>query len=149
MGISLNTQENRNLSYIENAKEILRIVGVRFFSFFFRHESLFLMFSREKNKYLEYAKDLQHFTSDVINQRMLSFDKEKDETTGKNEYGMKNKTTLMDIMLNELALGKIDYEGVREEIDTFMVAVSNLLLHEKHEWETFFYCRATKHLLDC
>lgn len=88
------------------------------------------MFSKDKNKYLEYAKDLQKFTNDVIKQRMGSFDKEKDETTGKNEYGMKNKTTLMDIMLNELALGKIDYEGVREEIDTFMVAVSILPLHE-------------------
>lgn len=124
MGITLNTQENRNLSYIENAKEILRIVGVRFFSFFFRHERLFLMFSKDRRRYLEYARDLQQFTNDVIKQRLATFDKEKDETTGKNEFGMKNKTTLMDIMLNELALGRIDYEGVREEIDTFMVAVS-------------------------
>lgn len=123
MGVTFNTQENRNLSYIENAKEILRIVGVRFFSFFFRHESLFLMFSSQKNEYLKYAKDLQQFTTDVIKQRVENFKQINDESDRKNEYGVKKQTTLMDILLNELISGKLDYEGVREEIDTFMVAV--------------------------
>lgn len=132
MGVTFNTQENRNLSYIENAKEILRIVGVRFFSFFFRHESLFLMFSSQKNDYLRYAKDLQQFTNDVIKQRLENFKEVNDENDRKNEYGVKKQTTLMDILLNELNFGKLDFEGVREEIDTFMVAVS-VKLHQCQE----------------
>lgn len=133
MGITLNTQDNCTHSYIEDAKEILRIVGVRFFSFFFRHESLFLMFSRQKNEYLKYAQDLQKFTNDVIKARLETYKQEKDKSSDKNELGVRKQTTLMDILLNELESGKIDYEGVREEIDTFMVAVS-----VRHPYLNFF-----------
>lgn len=124
MGTSLNTQENRNHSYIEDTKDILRIVGVRFFSFFFRHESLFLMFSNQKDKYLKYATDLKKFTIDVITQKQSEFKQQKNKSDKKDDYGVKKQTTLMDILLGEFENGKIDYEGVREEIDTFMVAVS-------------------------
>lgn len=124
MGITLNTQENRHHSYLGNVKQMLRIVGVRFFSFFFRHETLFLMFSQQKDEYLRYAKDLKQFSEDVITQRLASY-KELNQDGGGSECGIKKKkTTLMDLLLDEYHSGKIDYEGVREEIDTFMVAVS-------------------------
>lgn len=121
MGVTLNTQQNRNHSYIEHTKEILRIVGVRFFSFFFRHESLFLMFSQQKEQYLKYAKDLKQFTEDVINQRLSDYSQESNQKEETNET--KKKMSLMDILLTEYKNNKLDYEGVREEIDTFMVAV--------------------------
>lgn len=124
MGISLNTQENRTHSYVNSAKDLLRIVGVRFFSYFLRNESLFLLFSKQKDEYLKSIKTLKKFTEDIIEQRMSNYKQQDSQDSDKNEYGVKKRTTLMDLLLGHLNEDKIDFEGVREEIDTFMAAVS-------------------------
>lgn len=124
MGINLNTQENRTHSYINSAKEMLRIVGVRFFSSFLRNESLFLLFSNQKDEYLKLTKNLKRFTEDVIEKRMSNFKQHVSQVSVENDYGMKTQNSLMDLLLSHLNNGQIDFEGVREEIDTFMAAVS-------------------------
>lgn len=121
MGTRLNTQENRAHVYVDSTKELLRIIGSRLFSPFFRNETLFQMFSKQKHDYLKLVANLRKFTADVISKKMVSQIQPYDSA---NENGEKNRYSLMDSLLMKLGNNKMVYEDVREEVDTFMAAVS-------------------------
>lgn len=124
LGTSLNTQENRTHSYVRNTKEMLRIIGARFFSPLFKNETLFLMFSKQKEKYLQLTENLKKFTEGII-RKSLSSTQKQETISNENEYGIKKRSSLMGLLINELSRnGSIDFEGVREEIDTFLISVS-------------------------
>nr|XP_023017130.1 cytochrome P450 4d8-like [Leptinotarsa decemlineata] len=123
MGIKLKPEENAaEEEYIEKTKVMLRIVGVRFFSFWQRFETIFLMFSKHSKIYLDYVGTLKKFTLDVIERRSKTFKEERKEVGTENDFGIKKKAALMDILLEESERGTLTYEDIREEIDTFMVA---------------------------
>lgn len=78
-----------------------------------------LMYLKEKNEAIEF---LHKFSNDVIKDRQSFF------TDGVISYTQKKKMAMLDLMLAAKFKGAdITDEGIREEVDTFMFAVSNSL----------------------
>lgn len=132
MGVKLDLKDVVTQDYIKKVKSLLRIIGVRVFSFWKRNENLFLMFSSQKKSYLEDCNAVKQFTIKVLEERIRSFKQEKRsrKNTSENENltGKKRDLALIDILLEQHEKGTMSYTDICEEIDTFMVAVSIITL---------------------
>lgn len=76
-------------------------------------------------------KTLHEFTTEIIQERREFrknnnitgyYDKDNDLNDG--VYGKKIKHAMLDLLLDEEKKGRIDEEGIKEEVDTFMFEVS-------------------------
>ncbi|KAG5891040.1 Cytochrome P450 4C1, partial [Gonioctena quinquepunctata] len=133
MGIKLKPEENEaERDYIEKTKVMLRIVGVRFFSFWQRYETLFLMFSKHSKIYLDYVGSLKKFTIGVIERRSKNFKDERKLQNTQNDFGIKKKAALMDILLEENERGNLDYRGHQRKLIHLWLLATRLPLGYFH-----------------
>lgn len=68
--------------------------------------------------------DLHKFTTNIIQERREFMKDKVIELSDDNYYGKKNRMAMLDLLLEQEKKGKIDEEGIREEVDTFMFEVS-------------------------
>lgn len=128
MGVDLNTQENHNHSYVHIVKDLLQIIGMRFFSIFYRFDLFFYLFCPLKNRYSTCLKESRNFTESVLLRQMSIYNKSKEVRDEEVQFAGRKKSNLMQLLLNKYENNQIDFEGIREEIDTLILAVSGLFI---------------------
>lgn len=80
-------------------------------------------------RFMENLQILLMFTKNVIDSRLKNWDKKRSVDDPENES---NKITLpmLDLLIKQMKNGDhIDYEGIWEEVDTFMFEVSKIDLY--------------------
>lgn len=123
MNTSTNCQKNSDDKYINASKVFLEIYIKRFFSILKRYEFFFKFTNDHKHLY-DNIDTMQNITRKVIQQRRKEMGNINTET-GVDEYGIKKKKVFLDILLENKNLTD---EEIREEVDTFMFAVSLKLI---------------------
>lgn len=69
-------------------------------------------------------KQLHEFTYRIIKERAEALKEEKTESVMATTYSGRKVSRMLDLLLHEkLQTNAIDYEGIREEVDTFMFEV--------------------------
>lgn len=130
MGVSLNAQENDS-EYIRNLKEVAPIIADRFFSPLKASDFIYHLTNdyREEQKRL---KMMHNFTNHIIAQRKEERKKQTEE---------KKRPAFLDMLLkvNEAENNVLSDLELREEVDTFMFAVSSLKLNRCLYNEFFIY----------
>lgn len=96
-----------------------------------------LLHGKLQNKYL---KILHNFTSNVIIDREQTFKADQDTKTDEQDVSVKKRLAMLDLLLKEKINNNIDFEGVREEVDTFMFEVRYNLTHKSNELLSNFSC---------
>lgn len=72
-------------------------------------------------------KKLHQFTNQVIREREEALKSDKSKSIMATTYSGRKVTRMLDLLLLEkLQYGSIDYEGIREEVDTFLFEVLTL-----------------------
>jgi len=85
-------------------------------------------------------KQLHEFTYRIIKERTKALKKEKAESVMATTYSGRKISRMLDLLLHEkLQSDVIDYEGIREEVDTFMFEVKpNPVKSTIIRFESFF-----------
>lgn len=127
MGIKINAQDNKNEEYVNAVKGFLEIYMERFFSVLQRNE-FFFKFTSNYAKYSKYLNTLKTFTENIIRRRKLEKNSSAQLVREDIEYGIKKKVAFLDLLLELSEDGKVlSDQDIREEVDTFMFEVSNIL----------------------
>ncbi|XP_045478046.1 cytochrome P450 4C1-like [Harmonia axyridis] len=127
MGYKLNTQEVHSKNYIKALHEIEKSFNYRMIRAWL-HIPLIYWFTSASRREAQLLKILHGFTKAIIKERMDSFESDvlSLQSDEKSEGKLQNKTrrrrlVLLDVLLQARAIdGSIDYEGICEEVDTFM-----------------------------
>ncbi|CAB3256716.1 unnamed protein product [Arctia plantaginis] len=121
MGVSMEVQKNEESNYVKSTDMMANIVSSRMQIPFLGLEMLFniLPLKKQQDKALEV---LHGQTRKVIQMRRDELNKANITSLATHsDIGMKNKHAFLDLLLlSEINGEKIDEEGVREEVDTFM-----------------------------
>lgn len=74
------------------------------------------------------VKKLHQFTYQVIKEREEALKGDESKSIMATTYSGRKMSRMLDLLLQEkLQSGSIDYEGIREEVDTFMFEVLTLI----------------------
>ena len=129
MGTKINVQTNQTSSYFESARHMCRLFVTRSTSILGRYD-FFFRFTNDYKVQEKSVKILHDYTKEVIqNKRRELTNKHSDNTVDNtDELGRKRKKAFLDLILE----AKVDNqtltdEEIREEVDTFMFAVSFLI----------------------
>ncbi|XP_045478045.1 cytochrome P450 4C1-like [Harmonia axyridis] len=127
MGYKLNTQEEHSRNYIKAVHEIEKLFLHRMMRPWLQIPLIY-WFSPISRTEAQKLKVLHGFTRAIIKKRMDSFECDviSSQSDERSEDKLQNKTkrrrlAFLDVLLQARALdGSIDYEGICEEVDTFM-----------------------------
>ena len=127
MGTKVNVQTNEISSYFESVRQMCRLFVTRSTSVLGRYE-FFFRFTNDHKIQKESLKILHGYTKEVIQNKKKELTNKQKENNAMNnidELGRKRKKAFLDLILE----AKIDNqsltdEEIREEVDTFMFAVS-------------------------
>lgn len=73
------------------------------------------------------VNNLHFLTNSVINKRRVDLIENKIvNLEHDNDYKSNKKLPMLDLLLENEKLGVLDHQGIREEVDTFMFAVSTI-----------------------
>lgn len=124
MGTSVNAQSDSGSDYAYRVKEMCRIVIERSTSIIKSNDFLY-SFSKDSKKEHEAIKILHDYTKSVIRKRKEELIKKNSEVAD-DSGGTRKRLTLLDLLLtiNVRDSRLITEEEIREEVDTFMFAVS-------------------------
>lgn len=134
MGVKMNAQVNFDTEYINAVKEMSEIVYHRVFSALNQFPKLYALMpmARRERKVI---KILHDFTNTVISQKRNELvannynyleSKEKCEGDSLNAYGTKFRMSFLDMLFQIRVNGEpLSHSDIREEVDTFMFAVSH------------------------
>lgn len=126
MGVNIDSQNNKNQEYVKAVKSMSRITSNRSLSSWKRFDALF-KFSREFKEHTVNLKILHDFTNSIIEKRKRELESRKgnEKSNSEDDLGRKPKLAFLDLLLNSTIDGQsLTQEEIREEVDTFMVAVS-------------------------
>lgn len=130
MGTSVNAQNDSDSDYVYSVKEMCRIIIERSTSILKSNNFLYT-WSKDYRKEHQAVKILHDYTKNVIKKRKEQLkasdafaEEEVDET------GRKKRLTLLDLLLkiNVQDSVMITEDEIREEVDTFMFAVSYIFV---------------------
>jgi cytochrome P450 family 4 len=125
MGININAQDNCDSNYVRSVKNMCRVVTERSMSPLQPYDFLFPL---TKNYYTQKKslKILHKQTNEVIYARMKELKNQEQSII--NDHDSKKKKPFLDLLLQTQIDGKpLTHEEIREEVDTFMFAVSFFL----------------------
>lgn len=130
MGISIKAQENENSEYVRCVKEMGNLFMERAISIWKRNDLLYML-SPSYWKERRTLEILHQTTLNVIKQRRsMLFNKNDSAVEKQNEFGFKKKIAFLDILLQAVVDGEsLSDTDIKEEVDTFMFEVSNILNH--------------------
>lgn len=120
MGIKINAQVNNKSDYVRNVRQFCKIFMQRNMAPI-ENLACLLPFTKNYQRWHSCIKNLHDYTNNVINNRRreLKNSKVKDES-----IRIKNKKPFLDLLLETT----LSQEEIREEVDTFMFAVSSQLV---------------------
>lgn len=125
MGTSVNAQSDSDSDYVYRVKEMCRIVIERSTSIFKSNDFLYA-FSKDSKKEHDALKVLHDYTKSVIRKRKEQIKKQNSEAADEIDDGGRKRLTFLDLLLkiNVEDSTLITEEEIREEVDTFLFAVS-------------------------
>jgi hypothetical protein len=128
MGTSLDTTREDVSSYKQAIYKMGNILILRFSRFWLQIPIMFNLSSYKKQSDVE-LDILHRFTTSIIREKRLARTEEDDkvdvESLNDDVLGRKKKMAMLDLLLKAEAEGKIDEDGIREEVDTFTFEVCN------------------------
>ncbi|KAI6237888.1 Cyp-29A4 [Aphelenchoides besseyi] len=113
MGIELNALHNPNQPYIKAVKTFLNLTFVQGTNPLYLNRWYWKWLGYEKQK-AEALKELKRMSSEVIRRRI-----EIRKTEGND---VKSRPDFLDVLLNAHQNGEMDFEEIREQVDTFLFA---------------------------
>lgn len=153
MGVSLNAQDNSQSKYVLAAKSLINIFVTRSHSLKYYFDFIY-QFSNLYKEQVANMKIVHGFTESVVKSRsktIMNNNEMKDnkvEKEDENELGIKKKKVFLDMMLEANVNGKHFTDlDIREEVDTFMFAVSAILRNDFGRLLYIYIFRATIHHL--
>lgn len=128
MGTNLDTSDTEASEYKKGIYKLGELIVYRVARVWL-HPPFIFRFTKTGKMHNELVKKLHDFTTKVIRERreerkasgnMLTVEELTDDNAFINP---KKKLAMLDLLLSAEAEGKIDEEGIREEVDTFMFEV--------------------------
>ncbi|KAI6198928.1 Cyp-29A4 [Aphelenchoides besseyi] len=113
MGIELNALHNPNQPYIKAVKTFLNLTFLQGTNSLYLNRWYWKWLGYEKQK-VDALKELKRMSSEVIRRRI-----EIRKTEGN---GVKSRPDFLDVLLNRHQNGEMDFEEIREQMDTFLFA---------------------------
>ncbi|XP_065643933.1 cytochrome P450 4V2 isoform X3 [Hydra vulgaris] len=110
MGFKLNSMKNLNCDYVNAVEEVKILLIERQKSPWLWNKFVYKLFSSGK-KFYSQLQILKSFTKKIVNKRIKSY--------SLSSNGCKS---FLDLLIDAYSQGKIDLEGIYEEVDTFMFA---------------------------
>lgn len=152
MGTSVNAQLNSDSEYVQSVKNMLDIVIARVFSPIKMTDWTYF-FTEDYRKEKKALKVIHSYTWNVIKRRQEFLKSEKNE----NHAGYQKRKAFLDLLLEANSNGEqLTLEEIREEVDTFMFAVTlnncqlniakNEFLGSRHDgyWNSFYFVLSSK-----
>lgn len=131
MGISINAQTEGNTSeYVKAVDEMSRIFIVRTMSVIKRIDFLY-QFTEDYRSEKRSIEILHNMTDSVIKKRrsLINNGNNPNNNAKSDEFGIKKRIAFLDLLLQCTIDGKkLSDTDVREEVDTFMFAVTGITL---------------------
>lgn len=119
MGISLNINNRQDSDYIEAVENLLDLGPERIVRPWLHNDFIYYQLTRKGAKAKEYVKNMHSFIDNVVQNKMT-------EMGTKSKKNVETKhMAMLDLLINAKNEGKIDLNGIHEEINTFMFAVCN------------------------
>ena len=121
MGTRVNAQGDADSEYVKNIYMVNKVVFRRIRDPLLRMDAMFKWKEPQQSKeYYDGVKMMQGFTRDIIRKRMQQrkYDQENADNIGQGQE--KKRTAFLDLLLECYDKGEIDFEGIREEVDTFL-----------------------------
>lgn len=119
MGLNLDLQNDHNNQYLLNLEEYGRRFTMRQFSLIGRNENWY-RFLPEYKQWTVCVEKMKAFTTSVIDQKHQQWKQKKLDGGNKNN----TREPFLDLLFSVWEKGELTAEEVREELDTFMFAVS-------------------------
>lgn len=127
MGMSVNAQiEGNSSDYVKAVNEMGRILIIRTMSIIKRIDFLY-RFTEDYRSEERCVKILHTMTESVIKKRrsIINNTKNANNNANNDEFGIKKKIAFLDLLLQYTIDGKMLTDtDIREEVDTFMFAVT-------------------------
>ena len=122
MGTKINAQNDSESEYVKNIYLVNKEVLKRLRNPTLRADFMYKLLDGEKAKeYWSGVKMMQDFTRDIIEKRMKERRSQKEDgTLSTSGDGSKRRIAFLDLLLDSYDNNEIDFEGIREEVDTFM-----------------------------
>lgn len=127
MGIQLNSQKNKNIEYVRAIEDYLDLFIVKYFSIFRRFDSYYRL-TKDYKREQEALCIIHDMTRSVIRNRENERKNTNNIKVGdvNNEFGIKRKIAFMDLLLDLKDRGNFTERDIRDEANTFLVAVGQL-----------------------
>lgn len=120
--------EDLHKKYIQAIDRLGHIILDRFFEPWYHLHFIFYNFSKSGREEIRLLEYINKFTYRIIQNGQQNF---KIPQASSTETKNKKKLSLMDLLLNtNIINGSIDVTGIRDEINTFLFAVSHCLLYK-------------------
>lgn len=124
MGTSVNAQNDTDSEYVRSVKHMCKVVVDRAFSAILQQDLLYLL-SSQYRKEKQALKVLHEYSTSVIRNRKSEFVKNSSGSEQKEDLGIRKKLAFLDMLLEANNSGQVMTDkDIREEVDTFMFAVS-------------------------
>jgi cytochrome P450 family 4 len=124
MGLDINAQENPNTQYLTSVKETSKLIFERLTSPLSQFHWLY-PFTPSARKQEKELKILHDYATEVIVKRKAQLEAETAGATGTDDGGSKKRPSFLDILLSSTIDGRpLTNQEIREQVDTFMFAVS-------------------------
>lgn len=137
MGTSVNAQQHSNSDYVKSVQTMNEIIMTRFFSPYKRFNFIYY-FASEYRREKRALKTIHGHTESVIESRRRELTRKRNCTTAHNQETngtVKGRLAFLDLLLQcEIDGRPLTNEEIRQEVDTFMFEVTQLL-----EWFCIMY----------
>lgn len=121
MGVKINAQTDKESDYVNSIKAITKILVWRQ-SHFLARDNWYWKITTQKRRFDKLVQKIHNFTISVIENR-IEERKKLDPINEDDEYGIRKKLALLDILLDSKVDGvPLTITDIQEEVDNFMFA---------------------------